>query len=686
MKNILKPTWETIDFGEGIEQIPSVTTKPGRVNPLDMNIVLACDDWEYEVADDDDDIDVCRFVYYFPKTGEIKAVGSWESRLEDICDLFNNRISGVIQYCEFEDTEDELYFCSEMVIGDRFVFRIFEMDIICRYNKESLRYATLSQPKEIKRYVFGSEGVIVENPDHTVQESSADRLTVSGIYDTLIDADETYYDHLMKSFVNDVNIPHKDEIIRALPLVKPGYPGLCLEAFTAIYLKACECGEIPADTPENVVRLLNNWKHAPRKALKFTRDLVVVTGERECKYLCDTEPTRVYFDKDRAYYFAYNAVTGQWCEEDLRRYVSENIGIRSAYVKKALFKNTCMGWIIDSHESDDSDEVIGIRKLILMKAYLAAEQAAKTDPHILNVVLNSIHYGQFFDDKRSLSSVFGVSGAQLKYLKNVNLPSNIGYFGKCMNSEDFREHFPDVKKRIFAVAFFLEPDSSEDGDGRIPRKTVFEAYKTLNSLEKRNPEDRDMLARVYRDYLAMRCNYLRYVETMSENDPLGDEIAAYGEMPVNIKPSRIREYHNKLNRVMETIDCSRQIAEYSEDISKRYKEEARNYEYRKGKYAMLMPGNASEIVREGRELEHCVGRAGYIQAMAGHRCTILFLREIDNPDKPLLTLEVRGESIKQCYGFRDSLNHDRDIAKFIREYAMIHDYEVDAVIYEDIMV
>lgn len=93
------------------------------------------------------------------------------------------------------------------------------------------------------------------------------------------------------------------------------------------------------------------------------------------------------------------------------------------------------------------------------------------------------------------------------------------------------------------------------------------------------------------------------------------------------------------------------------------------------------PRNAYEIIDEGRGLDHCVGRAGYIESMAANMCTILFLRDNENLSAPLITIEEKQGSIKQCYGYRDSINHNIQIRDFIIEYAKRRELSIDAEIY-----
>ena len=86
-------------------------------------------------------------------------------------------------------------------------------------------------------------------------------------------------------------------------------------------------------------------------------------------------------------------------------------------------------------------------------------------------------------------------------------------------------------------------------------------------------------------------------------------IHAFGEFPMNIKPSKIRDYHNRIGRLTDVLQNSGQIINYSPAIEKRYEKEARKTEYSDGKYSVLMPHDANEIINEGRMLQHCVGNA-----------------------------------------------------------------------------
>ena len=61
--------------------------------------------------------------------------------------------------------------------------------------------------------------------------------------------------------------------------------------------------------------------------------------------------------------------------------------------------------------------------------------------------------------------------------------------------------------------------------------------------------------------------------------------------------------------------------------------------------------NAREICEEGRVLKHCV--AGYAERHMSGTTTILFMRPAAEPDKPHLTIEMRGDTLIQIHGYRN---------------------------------
>lgn len=83
----------------------------------------------------------------------------------------------------------------------------------------------------------------------------------------------------------------------------------------------------------------------------------------------------------------------------------------------------------------------------------------------------------------------------------------------------------------------------------------------------------------------------------------------------------------------------------------RVKSLARRYTYTDGELLVRPAVNAEEIVREGKLLHHCVG--GYADRHISGATTILFLRRRSAPGRPLCTIEVSGNTIRQIHGWDD---------------------------------
>lgn len=77
---------------------------------------------------------------------------------------------------------------------------------------------------------------------------------------------------------------------------------------------------------------------------------------------------------------------------------------------------------------------------------------------------------------------------------------------------------------------------------------------------------------------------------------------------------------------------------------------------------IVCPQRANDLVDEGKALHHCVG--GYIDNVAEGRCLIIFVRRVEEPKKPYVTVEVRDGKIAQIHGNHNS-KPTEEVQKFI---------------------
>lgn len=108
---------------------------------------------------------------------------------------------------------------------------------------------------------------------------------------------------------------------------------------------------------------------------------------------------------------------------------------------------------------------------------------------------------------------------------------------------------------------------------------------------------------------------------------------------------RIAEYDS----VMAKEDMKKRKALYEK--FEKAAQEAKRFEFQDGIYAAIIPSQIQELVREGRELHHCVGKMGYDKKMADGDVVIVFIRSLADITKPLATVEygLKSKRIHQSH-------------------------------------
>lgn len=534
------------------------------------------------------------------------------------------------------------------------------------------------------RYIFIDDKILRESSDHDTKEITLDEVRNTKFIDVIDKEKYIVGERIFDIFKEKVHIRNKNAMLRVFPYVKHSTPKLHSGAFLEIYSKTREITSNLERVPKRIADELYGRKHAAFSCLRIDKDLVVITGERKGKHTLLKEQTRIYFDKKRSYYFVHNAATGFWEKEEICKQFQYERETKDRLIDGDLlcgtFAERYIPYAIGKEIVKGNRVIYG--SILAQIGFLCAEQAAKTNKRLYKTILEGIYDGTITEGRLSLPEIIGISGPQLKYLEGIDIPYNLDTFAKCIKDREFREHFPDVKKRIFAASVYSSHHYDFEGyAGRLDKEDLFSAAKTICSIEKADESKRYRLASELLDYLKMRKRYLSYIDGMRDDDPFYKEVKGFGEVPINIKPSKIHDAHNKLGDLISIITRKRTIEECDKDIAMRKQCEADEVEYTDGSFSVLMPSDAKEIIREGRILHHCVGHGGYIEAMARRECRILFLRDNSKIREPLITMEERSGAIVQCYGFADSINKDEKIRDFINEYAKQRKLKIRAMTY-----
>lgn len=94
------------------------------------------------------------------------------------------------------------------------------------------------------------------------------------------------------------------------------------------------------------------------------------------------------------------------------------------------------------------------------------------------------------------------------------------------------------------------------------------------------------------------------------------------------------------------------------------------YAYKKDGLAIRPAVSAAEIIREGKELHHCVGGDGYLSKHNRGESYILMLRHEEEPETPYITVEITGKEDKICqwYGAYDKKPDEDQIKEWLKKY------------------
>lgn len=149
-------------------------------------------------------------------------------------------------------------------------------------------------------------------------------------------------------------------------------------------------------------------------------------------------------------------------------------------------------------------------------------------------------------------------------------------------------------------------------------------------------------------------DYLRFAKELGYD--MKNEIITY--------PKELMQAHDKAAKTVAAIQ-RKQAEEKAKVVNA---ENKKKYAFEYAGLRIVIPTCHDDIIREGEKLHHCVG--GYSDRHFSGKLTILFIRKITNPDKPYVTMEVRGKKIVQVHGYRNDINKPlpKSVKLFVEEF------------------
>jgi hypothetical protein len=130
------------------------------------------------------------------------------------------------------------------------------------------------------------------------------------------------------------------------------------------------------------------------------------------------------------------------------------------------------------------------------------------------------------------------------------------------------------------------------------------------------------------------------------------------------------KYSKNLKKDHDIVDLNYRIRfdnNANEEFDKRIEEEEYKGLTLKGKeFSIVAPKESNDVIREGESLSHCV--ASYVKDVAKGICKILFLRDTEDTTISKITIEVRGDRIRQIRGHGNRLPKAKEL-DFINYWA-----------------
>ena len=173
---------------------------------------------------------------------------------------------------------------------------------------------------------------------------------------------------------------------------------------------------------------------------------------------------------------------------------------------------------------------------------------------------------------------------------------------------------------------------------------------------------------------------LEYIDAYAKGNcySYGDYIKACDYLQLDLKdtkvtfPKQFQRMHDLRINQMHSRKAA-EDAEKRKELHQRFREVAETlkpFEMIAEGFAIVIPTDAYDLVKEGEALSHCVGRMGYDSKEANRKSFIAFLRKSDAIGKPFVTIEFgfKTKTVLQCYGAKDS-RPPESVLKFVDKWA-----------------
>lgn len=171
-------------------------------------------------------------------------------------------------------------------------------------------------------------------------------------------------------------------------------------------------------------------------------------------------------------------------------------------------------------------------------------------------------------------------------------------------------------------------------------------------------------------------SFINYIDQQNTNfHSYYDYIHACKELGIdlsqqkNLIPHDFKKWHDIRIDEYHTLQAERD-RQLKKELYERFAEISIKYstleKIGRNAFVCIIATSPQDLIKEGDALHHCVGRMNYDQKFAREESLIFFIRNKEEIEKPLVTIEYSPSKKKvlQCYGDHDSKPNE-DIEKFV---------------------
>lgn len=318
-----------------------------------------------------------------------------------------------------------------------------------------------------------------------------------------------------------------------------------------------------------------------------------------------------------------------------------------------LFENSCLSGItLDSvmkaKPNLDIINYIKVYKKMPMIEYIVKARLGKITDEILrnpdypNVNLNTA--------ATSVHEALKITKQDLQLIRKYNCNFEQVKLLTAIRSYDYYLDIADWEFLLTNTR--TSKESYYSADRRVTILEFCSPKQIVNYLNKQMAVNREM----YKNFDVLLSDWYDYIEQVKklEYDITDQSI---------LRPKNLNERHS----VTSALVSEKANPELTEKIAKRAVKLAEKYSFQYGDYCIVIPQSVYDITHEGAMQSHCVG--GYASSHADGSTTILFLRKVDAPGISFYTLEVKGNYVVQCRGFKNQDTPERkEVDEFIEQW------------------